>query len=114
MYNVAQMLNELGSLFWTDEDTGREHNALDEYFNSLPQGNQAKLAYGSTSFAGDKAKGSILATASQGIEMFTSDLFGKMTSRSSIDLKEIGFPKSVQFKVDPKFVGKRLNIQFYH
>lgn len=113
MYNVAQMLNELGSLFYADPKTpGKEKNALDEYFNNLPQGNQAKIQYGSTSFAGDKAKGSILSTASQGIEMFTSDLFGKLTSKMSIDLKEIGFPKSVQFKLDPSMVGKRVNITF--
>lgn len=90
MYNVAQMLNELGSLFYTDpKNPNKEKNALDEYFNTLPQGNQAKIQYGSTSFAGDKAKGSILSTASQGIEMFTSDLFGKLTSKMSIDLKRL-------------------------
>lgn len=110
MYNVAQMLNELGSIFYMKN--GKEVNALDEYFNSLPQGNQAKLEYGSTSFAGDKAKGSILSTASQGISMFTSDLFGKLTSKMSIDLKEVGFPKSVQFKLDEKMVGKRVQITF--
>lgn len=113
MYNVAQMLNELGSLFYSDpKNPSKEKNALDEYFNNLPQGNQAKIQYGSTSFAGDKAKGSILSTASQGIEMFTSDLFGKLTSKMSIDLKEIGFPKSVQFKLDPELVGKRVSITF--
>lgn len=113
MYNVAQMLNELGSLFYTDpKNPMKEKNALDEYFNNLPQGNQAKIQYGSTSFAGDKAKGSILSTASQGIEMFTSDLFGKMTSQMSIDLKEIGFPKNLQFTLDNELVGKRVTINF--
>ncbi|EPY6472543.1 VirD4-like conjugal transfer protein, CD1115 family [Clostridium sporogenes] len=110
MYNVAQMLNELGSLFYIKN--GKEVNALDEYFSSLPQGNQAKLEYGSTSFAGDKAKGSILSTASQGINMFTNDLFGKLTSKMSIDLKEIGFPKSFQFKLDNSMTRKRVNISF--
>lgn len=113
MYNVAQMLNELGSLFYTDpKNPSKEKNALDEYFNTLPQGNQAKIQYGSTSFAGDKAKGSILSTASQGIEMFTSDLFGKLTSKMSIDLKEVGFPKSLQFKLNTEMVGKRVKILF--
>lgn len=113
MYNVAQMLNELGSLFYTDpKNPMKEKNALDEYFNNLPQGNQAKIQYGSTSFAGDKAKGSILSTASQGIEMFTSDLFGKLTSKMSIDLKEIGFPKYLEFKLNTALVGKRVNISF--
>lgn len=113
MYNVAQMLNELGSLFYVDPSNPmKEKNALDEYFNTLPQGNQAKIQYGSTSFAGDKAKGSILSTASQGIEMFTSDLFGKLTSKMSIDLKEIGFPKSLRIKLDPKMVSNRVDIKF--
>lgn len=110
MYNVAQMLNELGSIFYTVNN--KEVNALDEYFNNLPQGNQAKLEYGSTSFAGDKAKGSILSTASQGISMFTSDLFGKLTSKMSIDLKEIGFPKSIQFKLSEEMTNKRVRINF--
>lgn len=110
MYNVAQMLNELGSYNFVVGQ--KEVNALDEYFNTLPQGNIAKLQYGATSFAGDKAKGSILATASQCIDMFTSEMFGKMTSKMSIDLKQVGFPKSLEFQFEDYLVGQRATVSF--
>lgn len=44
--------------------------------------------------------------------MFTSDLFGKLTSKMSIDLKEIGFPKSIQFKVNTNLVERGLVFHF--
>lgn len=110
MYNVAQMLNELGSYNFVVGQ--KEVNALDEYFNTLPQGNIAKLQYGATSFAGDKAKGNILATASQCIEMFVSETFGKMTSKMSIDLKQVGFPKSLEFQFEEYLVGQRATVKF--
>lgn len=112
MFNVAQMLNELGTLFYVSAD-GREVNALDEYFKTLPADNIAKLKYGSTSFSGDKAKGSIMSTASQCISMFTSESFGKMTSKSSIDLKQIGFPKSVEMQFDESMFNERVIVRFY-
>ena len=110
MYNAAQMLNELGSYNFVVGQ--QEVNALDEYFNTLPQGDIAKLQYGATSFAGDKAKGSILATASQCIDMFISEAFGKMTSKMSIDLKQVGFPKSLEFQFEDYLVGQRATVKF--
>ncbi|WP_324253515.1 type IV secretory system conjugative DNA transfer family protein, partial [Bacillus anthracis] len=62
MHNVSQMLNELGTFYYKEDPNDFiEKSVLDEYFKSLPQGNVAKMQYGSTSFAGEKAKGSILA-----------------------------------------------------
>ncbi len=67
MYNVAEMLNELGTMYYKEDPMDMvEKNALDEYFTTLPQGHVAKKRYGSTRFAGEKTRGSILSTANNG------------------------------------------------
>lgn len=114
MYNVAEMLNELGTLFYKEnEDDFVEKNALDEFFKNLPQGHVAKKRYGSTSFAGEKTRGSILATANQGLQPFVDPLFAKMTSKNSIDLKQIGFPKYLMGQLDNSLMNKRIDISFH-
>ncbi|MCU5685737.1 type IV secretory system conjugative DNA transfer family protein [Bacillus wiedmannii] len=114
MHNVSQMLNELGTFYYKeDPDDFTEKNALDEYFKSMPQGNIAKMQYGSTSFAGEKAKGSILATANQGLQTFADKMFAKMTSKSSLDLKQVGFPKNLFFQLDEQFLNKRVTVSFH-
>lgn len=114
MHNVSQMLNELGTFYYKENpDDFVEKNALDEYFKSLPQGSVAKMQYGSTSFAGEKAKGSILATANQGLQTFADKMFAKMTSKSSLDLKQVGFPKNLFFQLDERFLNKRVTVSFH-
>lgn len=114
MYNVAEMLNELGTLYYKEnEDDFIEKNALDEFFTHLPQGHVAKKRYGSTSFAGEKTRGSILATANQGLQPFIDPLFAKMTSRNSLDLKQIGFPKSLMGQLGDTLMNKRIRISFH-
>lgn len=114
MYNVAEMLNELGTLYYKEnEEDFTEKNALDEFFTNLPQGHVAKKRYGSTSFAGEKTRGSILSTANQGLQPFVDPLFAKMTSKNSIDLKQIGFPKSLIGQLDPSFMNKRIDLSFH-
>ncbi|MEG0553778.1 MAG: type IV secretory system conjugative DNA transfer family protein, partial [Carnobacterium sp.] len=89
-----------------------EKNALDEYFKALPQGNLAKTQYGTTSFAGEKAKGSILATANEGLNIFQFETLGKMTSTNSFDLKSVGFPKTLKLKFDKSTLNKRMTVRF--
>lgn len=114
MANVAEMLNELGTLYYKEyEEDFVEKNALDEFFTSLPQGHVAKKRYGSTSFAGDKTRGSILATANDGLQPFIDPLFAKMTSKNSIDLKQTGFPKSLIGQLDNSFMNKRIDLSFH-
>ena len=114
MYNVAEMLNELGTLYYKeDEQDFTEKNALDEYFTNLPQGHVAKKRYGSTSFAGEKTRGSILSTANQGLQPFVDPLFARMTSKNSIDLKQIGFPKSLIGQLDSELLNKRIDLSFH-
>ncbi|PEF45156.1 conjugal transfer protein [Bacillus cereus] len=114
MPNVLQMLNELGAFNYKESpEDFVEKNALDEFFKSLPQGNVAKMQYGSTNFAGEKAKGSILATANDGLQMFADEMFAKMTSKSSIDLKQVGFPKNLFFQLDENLLNKRVTVSFH-
>ncbi|MDM5335783.1 type IV secretory system conjugative DNA transfer family protein [Fictibacillus enclensis] len=114
MYNVAEMLNELGTLYYKEnEDDFTEKNALDEFFVNLPQGHVAKKRYGSTSFAGEKTRGSILSTANQGLQPFVDPLFAKMTSKNSIELKQIGFPKSLIGQLDPSIMNERIDLSFH-
>lgn len=114
MYNVAEMLNELGTLYYKEDPMDiNEKNALDEFFTNLPQGHVAKKRYGSTSFAGEKTRGSILSTANQGLQPFVDPLFAKMTSKNSIDLKQIGFPKSLFAQLDNSYMNKRIEINFH-
>ncbi|MCT4551999.1 type IV secretory system conjugative DNA transfer family protein, partial [Bacillus thuringiensis] len=75
---------------------------------SLPQRNDAKMQYGSTSFAGEKANGSILATANQGLQTFADKMFAKMTSKSSLDLKQVGFHKNLFLQLYERFLNKRV------
>uniref|UniRef100_UPI00344E9AFA VirD4-like conjugal transfer protein, CD1115 family n=1 Tax=Carnobacterium sp. TaxID=48221 RepID=UPI00344E9AFA len=114
MYNVAEMLNELGTEYFKEDPSDMtEKNALDEYFKSLPQGHVAKKRYGSTSFAGEKTRGSILSTANQGLQPFVDPLFARMTSKNSIDLKQIGFSKYLNGQLDNSFMNERIEVNFH-
>ncbi|XTR39293.1 VirD4-like conjugal transfer protein, CD1115 family (plasmid) [Paraclostridium tenue] len=92
MYTVADMLIELGQSY-IDEKTGIEKYHIDEYFNKLPRTSIAKMQYATTNFAKEGTKGSILVSASHEIEIFTYEKLGKMTSKNSLDFKDLGFNK---------------------
>ncbi len=115
VYNVAQMLRELGSLNYTDEN-GKERNGLDDFMLGLPADDPSKAEYTTACLSGDKAKGNILATATTEINIFTNESFGKLTSKNCINLREIGFPKTFEFLVDKSeekdLLGKRVTINF--
>lgn len=112
MGNVANMLNTLGQLNWADDNTGQEKNALDEWFKGLPSGHVAQKRYGATSFAGAKTRGSILSTANDGLQPFVDPSFVKMTSRNSMDLKQIGFPKYLNGQLSEALVNERVEVSF--
>ncbi|MBU4643254.1 type IV secretory system conjugative DNA transfer family protein, partial [Bacillus toyonensis] len=61
----------------------------------------------------DKARGSILATANDGLQMFADEMFAKMTSKSSLDLKQLGFPKNLFFQLDDSLLNKRVTVSFH-
>lgn len=103
MYAVANMLSELGSKEVVIDAKGNTQNVLDIYFEMLPAESVAKMQYATSSFAkGGTTRGSIFSTTMSKLSIFTFDGIAKMTSRNSIDLKRIGFGKSLQGKGTPR------------
>lgn len=115
LYNVSDMLNELGTLNYMNdpEHDIAETNALDAWFQSLSAGDPAKKQYGSTSFSGERAKGSILSTVNQGLAPFELAKNAKMTSLNSLEMKSIGFPKFVTFQFPANMFNELISIQFF-
>lgn len=86
LYTVANMLSELGSK--TDI---KGNNELDKYFSKLPVESVAKMQYSTSNFSKGEARGSIFSVAMSELNIFTMDEIAKLTSKNSIDLKDIGF-----------------------
>lgn len=86
LYTVANMLSELGSK--TDI---KGNNELDKYFSRLPVESVAKMQYATSNFSKGEARGSIFSVAMSELNIFTMDEIAKLTSKNSIDLKDIGF-----------------------
>lgn len=112
--NIIDMVNELGTVNYQPDpdDQFTTKNLLDEYFNHLKQGSTAKGEFMTTSFSGDKAKGSIYSTIIQQLSIFHLPKMARMTSMNSLDLKSIGFPKWLNFNLDKKYQGKLLQVAF--
>ncbi|MDB2104829.1 MULTISPECIES: VirD4-like conjugal transfer protein, CD1115 family [Clostridium] len=86
LYTVANMLSELGSK--TDI---KGNNELDKYFAKLPAKSVAKMQYATSNFSKGEARGSIFSVAMSELNIFTMDEIAKLTSKNSINLKDIGF-----------------------
>ncbi|MGU8438652.1 VirD4-like conjugal transfer protein, CD1115 family [Clostridium perfringens] len=106
LYTVANMLSELGGKDIQVSKVGKDGkektetvNALDNFFQNLPANSVAKMQYATSKFADGSARGSIFAVAMDELSRFTMNSVAKMTSKNSIDLKDIGFNKRVMKKV---------------
>ncbi len=95
MYTVANMLSELGTQNEVDEN-GQEFNALDQYFQELPQAHVAKEQYATSNFSKGNTRSSIFTTAMNGLTKFTMSETAKMTAKNSLDLKKVGFGQSIK------------------
>lgn len=89
LYTVANMLSELGS---KEDVTGK--NELDNYFERLDSMSVAKMQYATSNFSKGSTRGGIFATAMSELQIFTMDEIAKLTSKNSINLKDIGFKSS--------------------
>ncbi|HAT4340528.1 VirD4-like conjugal transfer protein, CD1115 family [Clostridium perfringens] len=106
LYTVANMLSELGGKDIQVAEVGKDGkeklkivNALDNFFQNLPANSVAKMQYATSKFADGSARGSIFAVAMDELSRFTMNSVAKMTSKNSIDLKDVGFNKRVMKKV---------------
>lgn len=106
LYTVANMISELGGKDIQVSKVGKDGkektetvNALDNFFQNLPANSVAKMQYATSKFADGSARGSIFAVAMDELSRFTMNSVAKMTSKNSIDLKDVGFNKRVMKKV---------------
>ncbi|RJS62993.1 VirD4-like conjugal transfer protein, CD1115 family [Priestia filamentosa] len=110
MYAVANMLSELGSReIEIDGDSEETQNALDKYFQDLPSDSVAKMQYATSNFSKGTTRGGIFTQTMDRLSIFTFDEIAKMTSRNSVDLKRVGFGKTIRGKATPR---KRVEIIF--
>ncbi|MFT3657246.1 MULTISPECIES: VirD4-like conjugal transfer protein, CD1115 family [Bacillus] len=109
MYTVANMLSELGSRDEQIYEDEEPQNMLDLYFQNLPAGNIAKAQYATSNFSKGSTRGGIFATAMSKLDPFTFDSTAKLTAKNSVDLKKVGFGKSIEGTGE---IGKRVVIRF--
>lgn len=73
---------------WIDNKTTK----LDMYFRNRPQNDKAKYIYASINVAGgERTKGSIFSQALTELDLYNYNNIIKLTSKSTIDLDELGF-----------------------
>lgn len=96
MCTVSKMLVELG-VAYTDYN-GAEKYKIDDYFEKLPITSVARLQYATTNFAKENTKGSIFVSTMSKLSMFTFDKVAKMTSKNSLNLKDLGFKNGDNYK----------------
>jgi len=109
MYTVGNMLSELGSTEIENEETGELENALDMYFQKLPADSVAKMQYATSNFSKGTTRGGIFTQTMNGLSIFTFDEIAKMTAENSVDLKRVGFGKTIKGTAKPR---ERVEIHF--
>lgn len=114
LYTVANMLSELGGKDIQVSVAGKDGkektetvNALDNFFQNLPANSVAKMQYATSKFADGSARGSIFAVAMAELSRFTMNSVARMTSKNSIDLRDVGFNKRLT-KIVRVLVKERL------
>lgn len=115
MYNCLQMIIELSAKMTNVLNENEEEVAmtgLDAYFYTLPQGHLAKSQYSSYYSMEAKAKGTIMSTVLEILNIFQFENIAKMTSSNSFDLKAVGFPKSLFLKMDTKTYDQNFVVEF--
>lgn len=74
------------------ENVDKDGNtALDKYFTSRPLMNRARMFYSSVKISGYRTKTSIYTSMASQLDAYTYDSIARMTSRSSFNIKDIGF-----------------------
>lgn len=114
--NVLDMVSTLGQeqVYLKIENTVKVTNKLDEYFSNLPEGSFAKQEYSATNLSAANGKGSIMSTIMTQLEMFATPKNAKMTSSNSLDLRSVGFPKYLSFKLPENYGDQIISLSFYH
>ncbi|WP_288623464.1 VirD4-like conjugal transfer protein, CD1115 family [uncultured Streptococcus sp.] len=117
--NIAKFLTDLGSEEVFVNDFGeivenpdknqqvKKKSKITIYFDNLRQINQkqfskfrdmADLNFRSSDFASEETKGNVFSSMMSGINLFLQDNIAKLTSKNSIDLESVGFPRRLSVK----------------
>ena len=117
--NVAKYLADLGSEEVFVNDAGeivenpeqgmqvKRKSKLTVYFDNLRKINQEKFSkfremadieFRSSDFGGEETKGNIYSSMMTGLNLFLKDDIAKLTSKNSIDLESVGFPRRLSIK----------------
>ncbi|WP_278414527.1 VirD4-like conjugal transfer protein, CD1115 family [Lactobacillus taiwanensis] len=112
--NILDMAIEVGGTKYLKNpmNPGSEVNLLDQYFNSLDQTDDEKTLYAPANLMSTKEKGSIFSSLTQGLMPFQFPKISRMTSKNSINLKDLGFPKWFSFKTFKELEGQIVHVQF--
>ena len=94
MYNVAQMLNSLG-----EAENGNSY-MLDDYFDSLPLDNPARLEYSTVRMSTSQMRSSIFTSAQAKIRNFTARRVAKLMDQTSFQFDEF-IKTNDEGKVEP-------------
>lgn len=86
VYSIIKLCNYLMSV-----STGDGRTALDDYFDSRPEDNFARITYGAIITASEATKGTIMSVFRGAVSVFGYDSIAKMTAENSIDFMDIGF-----------------------
>lgn len=117
--NIAKFLTALGSETVYVDEIGQVVEQVEEgqrveseskittYFMNLRRINQvtfskfremADLAFSASNFAAEETKGNVYSSMMSGLNLFLQDDVAKLTSKNSIDLESIGFPRRLSIK----------------
>lgn len=117
--NIAKFLTDLGSEEVFVNDYGeivenptkdyqvKKKSKITVYFDNLRKINQeqfskfrdmADLNFRSSDFASEETKGNVFSSMMSGINLFLQDNIAKLTSKNSIDLESVGFPRRLSIK----------------
>ncbi|HHT7812903.1 TPA: VirD4-like conjugal transfer protein, CD1115 family [Streptococcus suis] len=117
--NIAKFLTDLGSEeVFVNEDGEivvepnknqlvKKKSKITVYFDNLRKINQeqfskfrdmADLNFRSSDFASEETKGNVFSSMMSGINLFLQDNIAKLTSKNSIDLESVGFPRRLSIK----------------
>lgn len=120
IHNIAKFLANLGSenVFVDSEGEVVENpeagqnvwkkSKLTVYFDNLRKVNQkefskfrqmADMEFRSSDFGGGETKGNVYSNMMTGINLFLQDNVAKLTSKNSIDLESVGFPRRLSVKL---------------
>lgn len=112
IYNITDMLSTLGgqeTLYKMGSQVVKK-NKLVEFFESLDDlegieefeqlKDLAVLQFSTSKFAGEEAQGNTFSTAMTGLKIYQQSDVAKMTSKNSVDLRKLGFPRNIYFKSD--------------